>query len=200
MSTPIARLLLTHGAGAGTQSDFIQKLAERLRAQQLDVVLFDFAYMEKMKATGKRRPPSPISALLQELNDAVNRQAKDLPLFIGGKSMGGRACTMLAANDNVKGAIAYGYPFHPMGKPENLRIAHLQSLIRPTLIIQGDRDPFGTQQEVASYPLCDRLQITLLADAEHSFKTLRTSAFSQTDHLHTAAQKTAEFIRETLCI
>ena len=97
--TTVARLLLCHGAGAGVDSAFMQQLAAALQQQQIEVVLFEFAYMQRKRELGKPVPPPKIAHLLPELAAAIKAQGDDLPLFIGGKSMGGRAhrAALLAA-------------------------------------------------------------------------------------------------------
>jgi hypothetical protein len=98
----------------------------------------------------------------------------DQPLFIGGKSMGGRVASLIAddvnAQGRVRGLVCLGYPFHPPGKPDVLRTAHLQCLACPALIVQGERDPFGTRDEVATYTLSNAITLEWLPDANHDFK------------------------------
>ena len=200
MNKPFARMLLTHGAGAGISSEFMQDLARALGEQGILVELFNFAYMAEQEATGKKRPPSRMPVLLQELDVAISLLPQDLPLIIGGKSMGGRAATMLLDSCKAAAAIAYGYPFHPPGKPEKLRTDHLQTLQKSLLIIQGERDTFGNATEMANYALSANVQTAILPAADHSFKPPKRSGLTQAQHILQAAQLSAAFLRKQLCI
>ena len=132
-----------------------------------------------------------------------NKALHNLPVFIGGKSMGGRMATMVYESvSNVKGAIALGYPFHPPGKPEKTRTEHLQSASKPLLIIQGERDTFGTKSEVESYKksnaLSSHIKCEYLEDGDHSFKPRKASGKTQQEHIVKAAALTASFIDSVL--
>lgn len=196
-----ACFICAHGAGAGMDSDFLQLFARALSHYQIHVVRFDFPYMQKAKALGKRRPPAAVTKLMesyQQVIAQVTAQFPHLPVFIGGKSMGGRVASMVLPETNAKGAICLGYPFHPLGKPDQLRIAHLQALTKPLLIVQGERDTFGHRQQVERYPLSDNIAIAFLFDGDHSFKPRKASGFDQQQHIHSAARLTAEFIKGQL--
>jgi hypothetical protein len=147
--TPKALLVLAHGAGAGQRHPFMTAVARGMAARGLDVVTFDFQYMRE-----RRKVPDRAPVLEQAFRDAVlaaRRWSRSDRLFIGGKSMGGRMATHLAAAglDDLRGVVAFGYPLHPPGRPERLRTAHLPSIIVPVLIVQGARDAFGTPAELA---------------------------------------------------
>ncbi|MGE4129972.1 MAG: alpha/beta family hydrolase, partial [Hyphomicrobiaceae bacterium] len=161
----VARLLLAHGAGAPMTSPFMETMAALLAEVGVETWRFEFAYMAARRTQGKRRPP-PRAELLRGEYVSITQAAAGriagnggprLPLLIGGKSMGGRVATMvlaeLSAAGTVAGAVALGYPFHPPGRPEKPRTEHLEALSAPLLIVQGERDPFGTRDEVMSYPL-----------------------------------------------
>ncbi len=148
-----------------------------------------------MTGENHRHAPKPsktsISPLLTELA-ATDR------LIIGGKSMGGRVASMIAdelfAEGAIAGLVCLGYPFHPPGKPMQLRTKHLAELKTPTLICQGTRDEFGTQEEVAGYTLSDKIEILWLEDGDHDLKPRKTiSGFSAADHLKTMADAVAAF-------
>ncbi|MBD1389731.1 dienelactone hydrolase family protein [Neiella sp. HB171785] len=176
----------------------MQALAEQLQAQHIEPVLFDFPYMVKAKALNKKRPPDRLPVLLQAMTEQVESLPTDLPLYLAGKSMGGRVATMLLDTLKLPG-IAYGYPFHPIGKPERLRVEHLQQLEQPLLIVQGERDTFGNQQEVAGYSLSRSVELAWLADGDHSFKPRKASGLNQQQHIQQAALLSARFIQEQLC-
>jgi predicted alpha/beta-hydrolase family hydrolase len=141
-----ATFVLAHGAGAGQQSAFITGFARGLTGRGIDVLTFNFLYTEQA-----RRVPDRTEKLEACYRAAVGRAASFRPrrVFIGGKSMGGRIATHLAAGDDadelgIRGVVALGYPLHPPGKPQQLRAAHLSRIRVPMLIVQGERDPFGT--------------------------------------------------------
>lgn len=194
---PVARLLLAHGAGASVQSDFCQLLAEQLTKQHIEVWGFNFAYMQKTLA-GSRQLPPKMPVLMTELAEQISLMPTDLPLVIAGKSMGGRVATMLAASHllpvQVKGVIAFGYPFHPP-KKHSWRTEHFVDLTRPVLVLQGERDPFGSADELEgkSWPLLD---IKWLQSGDHDFVPLKKSALTQQQLIKQAALISRSFINE----
>lgn len=194
---PVARLLLSHGAGAPVQSEFCQLLAQQLAAQGIEVWGFNFAYMQKTLA-GKRQLPAKMPVLTAELAEQISQMPTDLPLVIAGKSMGGRVATLLAASDmlpaQVKGVIAFGYPFHPP-KKHNWRTEHFADLKRPVLVLQGERDPFGSADELTgkSWPSID---LKWLQSGDHDFMPLKKSGFSQQQLIERAASLSRSFIDE----
>ena len=148
--------------------------AQGLAKHGLRVVRFEFPYMAARRETGKRRPPDR-EPVLRETWHRVIDSVKSKTLFIGGKSMGGRIASLVADEAEVAGLICLGYPFHPTGKPEQLRIEHLKSIRTPTLIVQGERDPFGNREEVAGYKLSKHVRVHWLPDGDHSFKPRKAS-------------------------
>jgi len=113
---------------------------------------------------------------------------------IGGKSMGGRIASMIADDAGVDGLVCLGYPFHPPGKPEKLRTAHLRDLQTPTLIVQGTRDPFGKPEEVDAYDLSDGIRIVWLEDGDHSFKPRKSSGRTLEQNFGEAIAAIAAFV------
>ena len=99
----------------------------------------------------------------------------------------------MADDANVAGLVCLGYPFHPPGKPDKLRVDHLQSLRTPTLILQGERDPFGNREQGAGYPLSKTVQLHWLTDGEHSFKPRKSSGVSLEENLADAVQAVVSF-------
>ena len=116
-------------------------------------------------------------------------------LVIGGKSMGGRIASMLADDVDAHGLVCLGYPFHPPGKPEKLRTAHLLGLQTPTLIVQGTRDPFGKREEVEGYGLSAAIRLVWLSDGDHSFKPRKSSGRTEEQNLGEAIAAISEFVR-----
>lgn len=148
-----------------------------------------------------RRPPPKADKLLDEYRDAVLSAVEDAgaPVAIGGKSMGGRVATMvadgLADEGLVDGVVCFGYPFHPPGKPDNLRTAHLLELRTPLLILQGTRDPFGTRNEVVSYGLPQTIETLWLEDGEHELRPrAKVTGITHAEHLAAAADAAARFL------
>ena len=181
-------VLLAHGAGAPMDSAGMSALAATLAQSGLRVVRFEFDYMASRRKSSGRKPPPRAEKLIPEYISAVDELNAQGPLIIGGKSMGGRVASMIADNLHASGRIAgllcLGYPFHPVGKPDQLRTNHLAALQTPTLIIQGTRDPFGTKDEVSSYPLSKHIELIWLEDGDHDFKPrMSVSGLRATDHL-----------------
>jgi predicted alpha/beta-hydrolase family hydrolase len=202
-----ALFIFAHGAGAGMGHDFMQQISQLLVAQGISVLRFNFPYMEKALALGKRHPPDVMAKLIDCYQGVIKQQETDLPLYIGGKSMGGRVAAMLAALPQakeqpqtplaiVRGVVCLGYPFHPDKKPQKLRLAPLQQARLPILIVQGDRDTMGSQQEIAEYDISSLCQCYFVEDGDHSFKPRVKSGFNQQQHLHTAALQIVRFIDE----
>lgn len=166
--------LFAHGAGADASSDFMTTIAKGLAETGVRVIRFNFPYMQQRLLDGKRRPPNRAPQLVEFFSQVI--QKLDRPVYIGGKSMGGRIASMVAAQQNaeinkkIKGVICLGYPFHPQSKPENLRIEHLQHIIAPLTIVQGTRDKLGSKEEVTSYALNKDIDFLWLEDGDHDFK------------------------------
>ncbi|WP_341503435.1 alpha/beta fold hydrolase [Gallaecimonas sp. GXIMD4217] len=196
MSVHTHTLVLAHGAGAGLDHPFMQAMARGLEAEGIKVVLFDFPYMQRAKAENKKRPPDRMPVLLDAMRAVID--ATEGPLFLGGKSMGSRVALTLAKElgERCRGALALGYPFHPPGKPERLRLEPFEGLAKPTLILQGERDTFGRRDEVDGYPLPANVSLHYLLDGDHSFKPRKASGRSEADNLDEAVARMAAFIRE----
>lgn len=195
-------LLLTHGASQPVTSAFFQTLVGALTGAGVSVHRFSFAYMQEIERTGKRRPPPRIETLKPEFDAAVSGAralAGDAPLFIGGKSMGGRVASLQAdalfTASTIAGLVAVSYPFHPPKAPETLRTAHLLTSACPTLIVQGERDPFGTREEVAGYGLPDTVSFHWCHDGNHDLKPRKASGATFDGNLVAAAQAMATFMR-----
>jgi hypothetical protein len=185
-------ILLAHGAGAPMDSATMQATAEALAAAGFRVARFEFGYMAARR-TGHRKPPPRADLLIPEYRAAVDQLRAPGPLMIGGKSMGGRVASMVAdelhAGGRIAGLLCVGYPFHPPGKPDQPRIAHLAGLRSPTLICQGTRDVFGSREEVSGYDLSGRIEVFWLEDGDHDLKPRQTvSGFTHAQHLRTLAE------------
>ncbi len=186
-------ILLAHGAGAPMDSASMTAAAKALSATGFRVARFEFGYMAARRTSGDRKPPPRAETLNPEYKAAIAELGAKGPLIIGGKSMGGRVASMIAdelyMEGRVGGLLCLGYPFHPPGKPEQLRTQHLKGLKAPALICQGTRDEFGTREEVPGYELSKAIEILWLEDGDHDLKPRKTiSGFSATDHMATMAE------------
>lgn len=184
-------VVLAHGAGAGMEHEGMQSLCDAFVARGFRVVRFEFAYMHARRE-GRRPGPDRMPKLQERFREVIASQ--DGRLILAGRSMGGRVATMIADDVGAKAVIAFGYPFHPPRKPENLRTAHLAGLQTPTLIVQGERDPFGTPPEVAQYELSRAIEVLWMPDGDHSMKPRKKSGFTYEQHVETALDRVAEFV------
>ncbi len=174
-------LILGHGAGAGQRSAFMVDFATALAARGVDAVTFNFPYMEE----GRRLPDANgrLEACYRAVIDTVRgqRTSEHHALAIGGKSMGGRIASQVAAGaSGLSGVVLLGYPLHPPGKPRQLRVRHLPKVAAPMLFVQGSRDAFGTPEELqvvlAQLPLAE---LYLVENGDHSFKVPKRAGVPQ---------------------
>jgi predicted alpha/beta-hydrolase family hydrolase len=201
-----ATVLVAHGAGAPMDSPFMAAIASGLAESLWRVVRFEFPYMAGRRHGGPRRAPDRLPRLELAFCEQLQREAlahsPGLPLFIGGKSMGGRVASLvadrLAASHDLRGCLCLGYPFHPPGKPEALRTEHLQSQRTPTLILQGERDAFGRRPEVEGYGLAASVELSWIPSGDHSFKPTRSSGLSEAGNWATAVDRCDGFLRQRL--
>jgi predicted alpha/beta-hydrolase family hydrolase len=195
-----ATLLLAHGAGAPMDSPFMALISEMLSARGIRVARFEFNYMAVRRSGGKRRPPPKAETLDGEMIAAARTAAEGAgKLAIGGKSMGGRVASHVAdslkKSGEVVGLVCLGYPFHPPNTPERLRVAHLDTLTCPTLIIQGERDPFGTRAEVEALKLPPAIRIHWAHDGDHDLGPRGGSGTTRKGNLEAAADTIAGFLK-----
>jgi predicted alpha/beta-hydrolase family hydrolase len=176
-----AAFIVAHGAGAGHQSPFMVDFARALATLGFDTVTFNFPYTEQRRRLPDRAPvlEACYAAVIEETRRRL--ESARHALFIGGKSMGGRMATQLAAAKAdlpVAGLVLLGYPLHPPGQPHKRRDAHLPSVRRPMLVIQGSRDSFGTPEELAPAfgTLDPPATLHVIAGGDHSFKVPRADA------------------------
>ncbi|MBV2129661.1 alpha/beta family hydrolase [Arsukibacterium indicum] len=182
-----ARLILAHGAGADCDSPFMTQLAGALAEHHIVVQRFNFPYMQRIIALGSKRPPDKMAVLQSHFTEQIKQTDGSLPIFIGGKSMGGRVASMLDLRDTpeVKAIFAFGYPFHPPGKSQ-WRTEHFSQLTSPLHILQGERDPFGKKTELTdlSWP---KVSVCWLNAADHDFKPTKISGWQQHQVIKAAA-------------
>jgi predicted alpha/beta-hydrolase family hydrolase len=191
----IAAMVLAHGAGGGSQSKFMVQAGTALAARGITAATFDFPYM----AQGRRVPDkAPVletawRAAIDEarahphLRQGDGRQG-GLPLFIGGKSMGGRIASQVAAQHavGIAGLIFLGYPLHPPGRPAQRRDRHLSDITEPMLFVQGTRDQFGTSDEIRQLLPRFNARTTLfeVQDGDHSFRVRVSVTGKRPDAVH----------------
>jgi predicted alpha/beta-hydrolase family hydrolase len=186
-------ILLAHGAGAPMDSASMNAVTKALAEQGFRVARFEFAYMASRRTAAGKKPPPKAETVMPEYVAAIDDLGPtNGPLLIGGKSMGGRVASMVADAlfdaGRIAGLVCLGYPFHPPGRPQQLRTAHLINLRTPTLICQGTRDEFGDRYEVGEFGLSDAIDVLWLEDGDHDLKPRKSvSGFSTADHLKTVA-------------
>ena len=197
-----ATLILAHGAGAPQQHPFMVSFARALSERGLDVLTFNFLYTEQ-----RRKVPDRMPQLVRCYRAAIEAAREEIPsarahLFIGGKSMGGRAATHVAAEDPalaLAGIVLLGYPLHPPGRPDRPRDAHLPEVRRPMLFVQGSRDTFGTPSELKPI-LASVVPLPTLHHVEggdHSFKIAGRDAKARQAAVYAEIQDTiAEWIQQ----
>ncbi|MCA8941609.1 MAG: dienelactone hydrolase family protein [Planctomycetes bacterium] len=176
-------------------SAFMMTIAEAIADHGIRVVRFEFPYMAARRVDGKRRPPNRTNDLIAAWSHVVETLGDPARLVIGGKSLGGRIASMIADEHRVAGLVCFGYPFHPPGKPDKPRTEHLRELATPTLILQGERDPFGTRDEVPDYELAKSIRVEWLPDGDHGWKPRVRSGHTEAENLARAAAVAAEFVR-----
>ena len=204
----IATLVLGHGAGASQTSPFMTGFAQAFAERGLDVVTFNFPYTEL-----GRKPPNPQPVLVDCYRTVLGHVAADprlgrQPLFIGGKSLGGRMASHVAAapgNDaadlngwwaRLRGLVFLGYPLHPPARPQQVRVDHLPAISHPMLFVQGTKDAFGTPDEVRLFTdvLPARCTLVPVEQADHSFEVTKRSGIPQADVYARIQDRVVEWI------
>lgn len=194
-----ALLVFAHGAGAGMHHPFMESMAQKLAAEGVATFRYQFPYMEH-----RSRRPDPQPVLLATVGAALEtarRVGGSLPLFAGGKSMGGRMTSLAASKEvltDVRGIVFFGFPLHPPGKPGSERAAHLEKVAVPLLFLQGTRDKLADLGLLK--PVCDglpRAELHVMEGADHSFNMLKSSG-KTADGVHgVLAQTVADWIIRT---
>jgi hypothetical protein len=194
-----ALLLIAHGAGAGMRHRFMEELVAKLADENVATLRYQFPYMEK-----RNRRPDPQGVLTDTVRAAVaaaKKCAPDLPLFAGGKSMGGRMTSLAAAKeplDEVRGLIFFGFPLHAAGRPGAERGEHLREIKIPMLFLQGSRDALAELNLLK--PLCaevgKRAELFVVDGGDHSFHMAKSAGKSDEEALRDLARKAAGWIRK----
>lgn len=181
---PVATLVLTHGAGGGIDAPDLVRLARSLPQQEVSVTLVEMPW----RLQGKRLAPRP-EVIDQTYLAVMNAMRMRTPLIIGGRSAGARAACRIARSVGAKGVLALSFPLHPPGRPESTRLPELLGARVPTLVVQGERDPFGTPEE---FP--DHVDLAVVPAADHSLRVPRTAGISQDEALAVVLEATLEWI------
>ena len=181
---PLATLVLTHGAGGGIDAPDLRKLAVMLPAQGLSVLRVEMPW----RVAGKKLAPRP--PLIDEAFHAVLRGLRvRSPLVLGGRSAGARSACRIAAEHGAAGVLALSFPLHPPGRPESSRLSELQGAGVPVLVVQGERDPFGTPAE---FPADTELAVVPAAD--HSLRVPKSAGVTQAEALAIVVEATLEWV------
>ena len=175
-------------------SPFMRNMAGLLASRGLQVVRFEFPYMRRRRATGGKRPPDGRKVLLATWREVLGALGGGAQVVMAGKSMGGRMASLLADEVGARGLVCLGYPFHPSGRPDQLRVEHLQEVKTPMLIVQGERDALGNAGEVPGYGLDPAIEIEWLPDGDHSFLPRHRSGHTATGNMERAADRIAAFV------
>ncbi|MFQ2147794.1 alpha/beta fold hydrolase [Aeromonas jandaei] len=191
------RILLAHGAGAGMEHTFLAELSRLLAGPDIEVVRFNFPYMTRRAQDGKLRPPDRQPVLLAHWHEMV-REFAHPRLFLAGKSMGGRMAAEISdeiyCEMDAAGLLILGYPFHPPAQPDRWRGEVLKQIKTPTLLLQGERDTFGSRVELADFPFSSAVSVHWLTDGDHGFKPRKSSGLCEQDNLQQAASRIRQFV------
>ncbi|HEX6246853.1 MAG TPA: alpha/beta family hydrolase [Nocardioidaceae bacterium] len=181
---PAATLLLTHGAGGGVEAADLQALAANLPRFGITVELLEMPW----RVAGRKLAPRP--AVLDEcLLAAAGALRPRTPRVVGGRSAGARAAARCAQQLHADGYLALAFPLHPPGRPERSRLDELEGAGVTTLVIQGERDPFGRPEE---FP--DDVDLTVVPSADHSFRVPKRADITQEDALGIVVEATLEWV------
>jgi hypothetical protein len=189
-----ATFVFAHGAGAPMDSRFMAVVAGGLAERGIRVVRFEFPYMQRRRETGSRGAPDRPAVLEATWRSVVEELGGGAGLVIGGKSMGGRIASMVADEVGARGLVCLGYPFHPAGRPERTRTAHLAGLRTPTLMVQGERDTMGNRADVGGYELSGAIELRWAVDGDHSFKPRKGAGVTEGENVAWAVGEVAGFI------
>src|SRR5262245_3030781 len=177
-------------------SPFLARIASGVAARGVRVARFEFPYMHARREGGRRGAPDAPAVLKARWLAVIEGLGGGAGLVIGGKSMGGRIASMIADEAGALGLVCLGYPFHPPGRPAQLRVAHLATLRTPALFVQGTRDSLGSREEIATYTLSPSIRVAFLEDGDHSFKPRARAGATLEQNLEEAVRLVSDFVRE----
>jgi predicted alpha/beta-hydrolase family hydrolase len=182
--SPIATLLLGHGAGGGVEARDLAALAKHLPRQGVTVVRVE----QPWRVAGRKVAPRP-EVLDECLVSAADRLRVRTPLVVGGRSAGARSAARTARRLGASGYVGLSFPLHPPGRPDRSRLAELQSVTVPSLVVQGERDPFGTPEEFPP----DR-ELTVVPGADHGFAVLKRGPVTESEAMAIIVEAVLEFV------
>jgi predicted alpha/beta-hydrolase family hydrolase len=198
---PRSLLVLAHGAGAGMAHAFLEALSGELNSAGIATLRYQFPYMEKRRKVPDK--PAVLTAAVRAAVDKAKELAPALPLFAGGKSMGGRMTSTATSEhplEGVKGLVFFGFPLHPPNRPGTKRAGHLSRVTVPMLFLQGTRDAFADLQLLR--PICaqlgSRATLEVVEGADHSFHVLKASGKNDSEVLHDVASYVASWTSQLL--
>ena len=181
---PIATLLLGHGAGGGVEAPDLAALAAALPRQGVTVIRVE----QLWRLAGRRVAPHP-QVLDECFVAAANRLRVRTPLVVGGRSAGARSAARTAGELGASGYVALAFPLHPPGRPDRSRLAELESVTLPTLVVQGERDAFGTPDE---FPPDRRLAV--VPGADHGFRVPKRGLVTPEEAMAIVVEAVLEFV------
>lgn len=182
--SPIATVLLSHGAGNGIESADLQALQRHLPRNDISVALFE----QPWRVAGGRvaTPPATLDAGLVAAASAMRTRT---PLVVGGRSAGARSAARTARSLGARGCLCLAFPLHPPGRPERTRLAELTGVGLPTLVVQGERDPMGRPEE---FP--PGVDVAVVPEADHGLRVGARAGLSQEDALSIVVEATLEWL------
>jgi predicted alpha/beta-hydrolase family hydrolase len=198
-------LVLAHGAGANQSNSFMVQFAQALAARGIEAITFNFLYTEAGRGIPDRN--DKLEACYRGVIDAfhkglITKAANKRKLVIGGKSMGGRIASQVAAADGsgIDGLVLLGYPLHPPGQPDKLRTKHLPGITAPMLFVQGSRDAFGTPAELQPHigQLKAPVDLHVVEGGDHSFKVPKSAGVSQEQVYDLVLDRIERWLRDTI--
>lgn len=195
------RLVFLHGSGGGPDTEFMNFFVQQLVGVGAELVRPDFPYWEKVRETGKPRPPDKMPVLVDAIDELLSELQQDnKPLVLMGKSLGSRVMLRLADKYGAKAVIALGFPFHPPQKPEKSRHEELEMTQVLGLILQGTRDPFSKPllkrvEQGQCVELPHNWQLQWLEGADHGFAATKAKAANTLKLWQQAADAIKEFIQ-----
>lgn len=196
-------VILGHGAGANQLHPFMRLFASGLAERGFDAMTFNFIYMEQGRHVPD--PKAKLEACYTAVMEAAGayKKLKGNRLVIGGKSMGGRIASQVAAQsankDQIAALVFLGYPLHPPGRPDKMRDAHLPEITAPMLFIQGSRDAFGTADELRGTIEKHHLSATLhiIEGGDHSLKVPKSAGIPQQELYESTIEEISRWLRQS---